>query len=493
MWKERILRDSIGIMWFRLDLRLSDNPSLMAATTENTRVVPLYIWSPAEDGEWSPGAASRWWLHQSLERLDKDLKKLGSRLIVRAGNSLTVLRLMIAETGASSVYFSRRYEPSASARDEKVQAALLSDGVEVKTYNAHMLFEPSQVHNKEGNAFRVFTPFWNHCSLHLEPASVIGRPKAIIVPDGLSQSVPLDRLKLEPTTDWASGLRECWTPGEHGAHARLKHFADGALPEYTTGRDRPDQDGVSMISPHLHFGEISPRQIWQAVRQLRTDALQKQSIDIYLKELGWREFAHHVLFHFPHTSDHPLREQFKYFPWSDHRDALKQWQKGQTGYPIVDAGMRQLWQTGWMHNRVRMIVASFLTKDLLISWTHGAKWFWDTLVDADLASNTLGWQWAAGCGADAAPYFRIFNPQLQGEKFDPDGAYVRRWVPELRHLPTKLIHKPWKSSPAELFSAGVELGRSYPVPIIEHSVARRRALAAFAELKDLKDVQPATS
>ncbi len=490
---ERRVEGTVGIMWFRLDLRLADNPSLVAATAENTRVLPLYIWSPAEEGSWAPGAASRWWLHQSLDSLDRDLRKLGARLIVCTGDSLTVLRQMIAQTGAGSVYFSKRYEPRTSARDAEVQAALLSDGVSVKTYNSHLLFEPSQVHNNEGNAFRVFTPFWNHCRSLLEPGLPMKKPKAIVLPEARVHSLPLASLNLQPATDWASGIRERWTPGEEGAQARLKQFIDGALLEYAIGRDRPDQDGVSMISPHLHFGEISPPQVWHTIRQLCTDAVQRQSVETYLKELGWREFAHHVLFHFPSTTDNPFREQFKYFPWSARRDDLKRWQKGQTGYPIVDAGMRQLWQTGWMHNRVRMIVASFLTKDLLISWTHGAKWFWDTLVDADLASNTLGWQWAAGCGADAAPYFRIFNPQLQGEKFDPDGAYVRRWVPELGRLPTKLIHKPWQSSHADLLSAGVELGRTYPAPIIDHSIARQRALATLAQLKDSRTQQPATS
>jgi deoxyribodipyrimidine photo-lyase len=470
-------------MWFRLDLRIRDNPSLLAATTENTRVLPLYIWSPGEDGHWSAGAASRWWLHQSLDRLDRDLQKLGARLIVCTGDSLTVLRQMIAKTGARSLYFSRRHEPHASARDHAVQTALLSDGIAVKTYNSHLLFEPSQVQTKEGKGFRVFTPFWNHCLLHLEPNFPIKKPKAIILPDARLQSLPLAHLKLQPKIDWTSGIRETWTPGEKGAQARLKKFINGGLLNYAIDRDRPNQDGVSMISPHLHFGEISPRQVWHAIQQSGKNSAYKQSVDIYLKEIGWREFAHHILFHFPSTTDHPLREQFKNFPWSDNLDHLRRWQKGQTGYPIVDAGMRQLWQTGWMHNRVRMIVASFLTKDLLISWTYGAQWFWDTLVDADLASNTLGWQWAAGCGADAAPYFRIFNPQLQGEKFDPHGAYVRRWVPELGRLPAHLIHKPWQCSSLQLQSAGVELGHTYPKPVVDHSIARRRALSALAQLK----------
>jgi deoxyribodipyrimidine photo-lyase len=279
-------------------------------------------------------------------------------------------------------------------------------------------------------------------------------------------------------------MRKSWTPGEAGAQERLKRFTISALHYYVTGRDRPDLEGVSMLSPHLHFGEISPRQIWNAVYQHRRDSAARESVETYLRELGWREFAHYIMFHFPGTSDRPLREEFDQFPWNASPKNLKRWQQGKTGYPIVDAGMRQLWHTGWMHNRVRMIVASFLTKHLLISWREGAKWFWDTLVDADLPNNTLGWQWASGCGADAAPYFRIFNPEIQGEKFDPAGDYVRQWVPELAHVPAKWIHKPWKAPEEVLAEAGVELGRNYPRPVVDHMLARRRALEALSQLKE---------
>ena len=480
------LEAPVGIFWLRLDLRLADNPALLAATADSARLVPLYIWSPTEEGAWAPGAASRWWLHQSLSQLDKDLQQYGARLIVRTGDSLTVLREVVKETGAQSVFWSRRHEPLAAARDAAVKAALQRDGVAVETFNSSLLFEPSQIRNKEGNAFRVFTPFWNNCLLTPEPAGPAAKPKTITLPAKPIKSMPLESLNLEPKIDWAGGMRSCWTPGEQGAQARLGQFTSSAVMNYQNGRDRPDQDGVSMISPHLHFGEISPRQIWHAVRDLRPLGAQRQSADTYLRELGWREFAHHILYHFPGTTDNPLRTQFENFPWSGPPADLRRWQEGTTGYPIVDAGMRQLWHTGWMHNRVRMIVASFLTKDLLISWNEGSRWFWDTLVDADLASNTLGWQWAAGCGADAAPYFRIFNPELQGEKFDPDGIYVKHWVPELEKLPAKWIHKPWKAPPLELLAAGILLGDTYPTPVVDHSMARQRALASLAQVKGVK-------
>ena len=296
----------------------------------------------------------------------------------------------------------------------------------------------------------------------------------------------LDQLELEPTIDWAAGLRQEWTPGKKGAQQRLQRFIAGGLTEYETGRDEPGADGVSQLSPHLHFGEISPRQIWHAVqdaaRANRKTNL-RRSAEAYLRQLGWREFAYHLLFHAPQTCGQPLREKFARFAWRDDPDAMRAWQRGRTGHPLVDAGMRQLWKTGWMHNRVRMVVASFLIKHLMLSWQSGSRWFWDTLVDADLANNTLGWQWTAGCGADAAPFFRIFNPMSQGEKFDPDGTYVRRWVSELARLPNEWVHRPWETPPSVLAEAGIKLGRDYPWPIVDHAEARQRALEEFARIK----------
>lgn len=476
------MSDSISIVWFRLDLRLADNLALRAALSQSEYVVPIYIWNPEAEGPWAPGAASRWWLHQSLEKLDLDLQKAGARLVIAQGNSKSVLQKLAKASGAKTVFWNKRYDPIGIARDADTTAALRCVGIKVETFNSTLLHEPMSVCTKQGQPFKVFTPFWNCFLTQTEVARSIQSPKSIRFPAANVDSLPLKSLALEPTIDWTSRMKKFWTPGEAGAQKRLKQFLAGSVNEYATERDRPDHDGVSMLSPHLHFGEIGPRQIWQAVRDLPNAKVKSANRDVYLKELGWREFAHHILFHFPSTAERPLREQFAHFPWRDDVELLRRWQKGNTGYPIVDAGMRQLWELGWMHNRVRMIVASFLTKDLLISWTDGANWFWDTLVDADLANNTLGWQWASGCGADAAPYFRIFNPELQGEKFDPAGDYVRRWVPELAKLPARWIHKPWKAPAEILGSANVVLGGNYPKPVIEHSFARKRALEVFSEL-----------
>lgn len=480
---------SINIVWFRLDLRLTDNPALQAATANGARVMPLYIWNPEEEGNWSPGAASRFWLHQSLEQLDQELQKFGARLIIRKGDSITVLKSISKDTNAGAVFWNKRYEPSAVKQDAAVQAALRSSNVIVKTFNSSLLYEPSQIHNQSGKPFQVFTPFWNRCNSIGEPANPIGKPKIIDLPRRQIDSLPLADLGLQSKINWPSGARNCWTPGEYGANVRLKQFVNNTLERYARGRDYPSEEGVSMLSPHLHFGELSARQVFHAVQEARKNVAQKENIDKYLTELGWRDFAHYILFHFPKTADHPLREQFEHFAWAKRPDHLKRWQEGTTGYPIVDAGMRQLRHTGWMHNRVRMIVASFLTKDLLISWTEGARWFWDTLVDADLANNTLGWQWAAGCGADAAPYFRIFNPVLQAEKFDPDGQYVKAWLPELNCLSAQYIHKPWMAAPAELKALGIRLGLTYPKPIVDHRLARQRALAALSEINKEKHRQ----
>jgi deoxyribodipyrimidine photo-lyase len=477
------MSDSVSIVWFRLDLRLADNLSLLEAVTNSDYAVPVYIWSPSEDGHWAPGGASKWWLHQSLESLGEHLVNAESKLIIRSGDSLKVLQELIEETGAKSLFFNRRFDPFGRKVDENVEKVLESQGVSVKTFNSSLLHDPEKVRTKQGTPFKVFTPFWNHFTATIEPEMPAGQPKKIPFPKVKIKSLALDELELEPKIDWASGFRETFTPGENGAHKRLKAFLKDGIENYGIGRDLPNEDGVSMLSPHMHFGEIGPRQIWHAVRELDVKPTKRTHIETYLKEIGWRDFAHHVLYHFPFTSDKPLRQQYSKFPWSGSKEQLESWQKGMTGYPIVDAGMRQLWHTGWMHNRVRMIVASFLTKDLLISWKDGAEWFWDTLVDADLASNTLGWQWAGGCGADAAPYFRIFNPQLQGEKFDPHGEYVRRWVPELKNLESKWIHNPAKAPPLVLAAAGIQLGENYPKPLVDHDIARKRALAALAQVK----------
>ncbi len=474
------------LLWLRLDLRLADNPALEAAVKRGGQVTPIFIWSPEEEGDWPPGGASRWWLHQSLAALDADLRGRNSRLIIRRGPSAEMLREARKETGADAVFWNRRYEPAVMARDEHVEEALRQGGLTVQSFNAALLHEPWTIQNQSGKPFQVFTPFWKHCLAKSDPGEPLAAPKKIPPPKQWPKSVVLDELELEPKGNWAERIRAAWRPGEAGATANLNRFLTKAYEDYSEQRNRPDIIGTSRLSPHLHFGEIGPRQIWHRLGRVaakRGIPQAKWRSSQFLAEVGWREFAHHLLFHFPHTPAEPLRPEFKRFPWRKDTTWLKAWQKGRTGYPIVDAGMRELWTTGWMHNRVRMIVASFLVKDLLISWAEGARWFWDTLVDADLAQNTLGWQWTAGCGADAAPYFRVFNPASQGEKFDPDGTYVRRWCPELARLPVEWIHQPDKAPGEILRAAGVKPGRDYPQPVVRHAIAREVALEAFARLK----------
>jgi deoxyribodipyrimidine photo-lyase len=475
------------IVWFRQDLRLADNPALLAATARAGAVIPVYIWSPGEEGEWPPGAASRWWLHRSLTCLETKLASHGSRLIVRTGPSLDVLRELVGATRATALFWNRRYEPPAVRRDALVQAALARDGVETQSHNASLLFEPDDVRTRSGGPYRVFTPFWAACLSRQEPDLPRDAPTNLVSPTRWPASLTVADLGLEPKVDWAAGLRSAWRPGEAGALTELKRLLGKSLSDYPLLRDRPDRRATSRLSPYLHHGEIGPRQIWHAV----ADAVSGPRVgggaqgrasgaESFLRQIGWREFAIHLLHHFPHTPLRALRPDFDRFPWSRDRAILRRWQRGRTGYPIVDAGMRELWKSGWMHNRVRMIVASFLVKDLLISWNEGARWFWDTLVDADLANNTLGWQWVAGSGADAAPFFRIFNPETQGRKFDPHGEYVRRWVPELARLSDKWIHAPSKAPDVILRQARVELGESYPLPAVDHAAARVRALEVLS-------------
>jgi deoxyribodipyrimidine photo-lyase len=470
------------LVWLRIDLRLADHPALHAAAARGA-VIPVFILAPDEESPWAPGGASRWWLHQSLHALDASLRDLGSRLILRRGPTLPALQALARETRASAVFWNRRYEPAMIARDKQIKEALRSAGLIAESYNAALLHEPWTIQNQSGKPFQVFTPFWKRCLTQPDPEAPVPAPQQLPAPRSWPQSLRLAELELEPRINWAAGLRTAWQPGEAGAQAQLRRFLESAFANYTGDRNRPDLPATSRLSPHLHFGEISPRQIWHAVRQhAGTAGGTTWRSSQFLTEVGWREFAHHLLYHFPHTPAAPLREDFKKFPWRSDKALLQAWQQGQSGYPIVDAGMRELWTTGWMHNRVRMIVASFLVKDLLISWREGAAWFWDTLVDADLANNTLGWQWTAGCGADAAPYFRIFNPVSQGSKFDGAGTYVRRWVPELARLLDGVLHEPWEASAAELLRAGVELGRTYPSRLVDHAEARDRALAALATI-----------
>ncbi|MBX2852562.1 MAG: DNA photolyase family protein [Phycisphaeraceae bacterium] len=477
------------IHWFRNDLRLADNPALKHAAAQGA-VVPVFIWHPDEHGTWQPGGASRWWLHESLAGLSTSLEAIGSRLILRQGDPLDVLKNIAKAAKADAVVWNRRYEPDLIESDKRVKRGLAEADIEVKSFNGALLFEPWEAQTKQGNPYQVYSPFRRFVEALPEPDKPMAAPKLLKSPWKWPASDKIDDLPLMPSIKWYNGMTDEWQPGEAGAAKRLKGFTKAPIEAYKDARDYPSVEATSKLSPHLHFGEASPRQAYHAARKKLKGASgssEKDNITHFINEVLWREFGYHLIYHFPKTPDHPLREKYAGFPWVDPRKnggraALAAWKEGQTGYPIIDAGMRQLWHTGWMHNRVRMVVASFLVKHLLISWHEGAKWFWDTLVDADLASNTLGWQWAGGCGADAAPYFRIFNPITQGEKFDADGAYVKKWCPELKEVPTKYIHKPWECPPLELQAAGVTLGEDYPAPIIDHKAARERALAALSEV-----------
>jgi len=467
-----------AIVWFRRDLRLDDHPALQAALRTGLPVVCAYVHAPEEEAPWAHGAASHWWLHHSLAALDADLRARGASLVVRRGPTRDAIAALIAETGARCVFWNRLYEPTLTARDSALKQQWRADGLEAESFKAHVLFEPWEVATGAGDPYRVFTPFWRNARSRLDTVDPPPAPARIPSVAGLG-SVPLDELRLLPTIRWDAGFHDAWRPGAAGALELLEAFIDGALADYATGRDLPDRAGTSRLSPHLHFGEISPRRI---VRVLHQRGLLAQA-EGFVRELGWREFGHHLLFHFPRTTDHPLNPQFADFPWAeDEGGVLAAWQRGRTGIPIVDAGMRELWTTGWMHNRVRMIVASLLTKNLRLHWLHGARWFWDTLVDADLANNTQGWQWTAGSGADAAPYFRIFNPVSQGERFDPEGRYVKRWVPELAGVPAKAVHQPWTLKPVERTAIGLAHG-AYPEPIVDLKASREAALAAYQRMR----------
>ncbi len=464
---------SVALVWFRRDLRLQDNPALQAALDAGHVPVPVYIHAPHEEGDWAPGGASNAWLHRSLAALDADLRARGSALVLCHGDSQAELERLIAQTGAVAVHWNRKYEPATQPRDARIKRELREQGIDACSHNGSLLLEPWDVATLQGGPYKVFTPYWRNALTRLQPPLPRAAPPALPWHD--VHGVALQTLGLAATLPWDAQFWPHWQPGEAGAHEALAVFIDGALNGYRQQRDLPDRVGTSLLSPHLHFGEIAP---WQIVQRLQGErsASRDADIDGYIRELGWREFSYHLLHHFPQTTAHNLNPRFDGFTWAAPNPAqLQAWQQGRTGIPIIDAGMRELWATGYMHNRVRMLVASFLCKHLRQHWLEGARWFWDTLVDADLANNTMGWQWVAGTGADAAPYFRIFNPVTQSEKFDPQARYITRWVPELAGLPLKARFAPWQHP--QLLAAHAP---GYPtLPLVDLAAGRAAALAAY--------------
>jgi deoxyribodipyrimidine photo-lyase len=471
----------IGLVWLRKDLRLEDNPALCNAVQECQYVIPLFILDPAEE----IGTASRWWLHHSLKSLAQSFEERGLRLILRSGDTLDELKEIVNTHKVERVYWNRRYTPSEIERDLKIKRTLSEKGLVVQSFCASLLFEPWDVKKGTVGPYKVYTPFWK--SVKARKVPIVQTVPKITGNHILNvRSEDIESFGLLPSIPWDREFYDEWSPGESKGWRSFTTFADKVMLRYNETRDIPALGGTSRLSPHLHFGEVSVRKIWQEcqgqLESCKTQA-ERTGCETFMKELVWREFAYHVIYHLPLTVNNPLRGEFARFPWRRSKEDLAIWKRGETGYPLVDAGMRQLWRTGWMHNRARMVVSSFLVKHLLLPWQSGAAWFMDTLLDADLANNTLGWQWVAGCGADAAPYFRIFNPVIQGEKFDPQGEYVRRWVPELSGLPQKWIHKPWESPASVLSKAGVVLGKTYPAPLVDHGEARARALRAYDEIK----------
>lgn len=475
--------DCPALVWFRDDLRLDDNPALNAAQAAGRPLVLVFLLDEQSDGIRALGGAARWWLGRSLGALATAIEAKGGRLILRRGRAIEAIPDLARSIGAEAVYWNRRYGAAEIAADTAVKSALTTGGIAVESFGGNLLHEPWTVETQSGGPFRVFTPFFRRA------VTQATRAPARATSPWLFGSPPegerAEDWALEPShPDWAGGLRQAWTPGEDGALKALAAFIDGGLNGYADQRDRPDLTSTSRLSPHLRFGEISPHRALVAVRHAEADgSAAPRDVAKFVSEVYWREFSYHLLFHFPDIGRANFNDRFDAFEWADDEALLRAWRRGLTGYPLVDAGMRQLWQTGWMHNRVRMVAASFLIKHGLTDWRRGEEWFWDTLVDADPANNPASWQWVAGSGADAAPYFRVFNPVAQGEKFDPDGHYVRHFVPELAGLPSSILHKPWEAPPAVLLQAGVVLGETYPRPIVDHAWARQRALDRFQRIR----------
>ena len=476
------LAKNINVMWFRQDLRLADNPALTNAL-EDGKTLPIFILDNVNSKEHINGAASKWWLHHSLSKLNKSLK---NKLCFFIGNPIDILDEIHKQFEISNIFWSRCYEPWRIKRDKKIKKYFNDQNVNVNTFNGSLLWEPWNIAKKDGTPYKVFTPYYRKGCLNSD------KPRMPLPAPNLSNLISIDNhdlkiedLELMPKHNWYNKMISLWSPGEEGAHSKIEEFISNGLNNYKEGRNFPSNQNVSQLSPHLHFGEVSPNQVWYRAKTKEGKLGIKKDLDHFLSELGWREFSFNLLYHFPFLPKENLQKKFDNFPWDNDKDKLKKWQKGLTGYPIVDAGMQELWQTGYMHNRLRMVVGSFLVKNLLLHWHHGERWFWDCLIDADLASNSAGWQWIAGSGADAAPYFRIFNPITQGQKFDPDGKYTRKYLPVLNDMPDKFLFNPWEAPEDVLRSAGVKLGENYPLPIVEIGSSRQKALEAFATTKTL--------
>ncbi|AYF07211.1 MULTISPECIES: cryptochrome/photolyase family protein [Bacillus] len=469
------------IVMFQKDFRLYDNPALFEAA-QSGEVVPVYV----HDETFSMGSASKWWLHHAIIDVKKQLEALGSTLIIRKGNTQEEILSLIEQLGITAVYWNICYDPERLQSNQKMKMMLEDKGIICKGFNSHLLLEPWIIKKKDNTEYKVFTPFYNAFQKQVIPKP-ISKVQRIKGGNSLPASLSVSKLHLLPTIPWTSHIESMWEPTEEGAYKTCKKFFSSKLASYSEGRDFPNENAHSMLAPYLSFGQISVRWMYHYLINKSTErqcSLFEKQVNSFIRQFIWREFSYYLLYHYPFTVYKPLNKSFEHFPWNNEEELLTVWQKGDTGYPFIDAGMRELWQTGFMHNRARMAVASFLVKHLLIPWQEGAKWFMDTLLDADIANNTMGWQWVAGSGADASPYFRIFNPITQGEKFDKDGEYIRKWVPELRDMPNKYIHKPWEAPEHILQEANIQLGHTYPLPIVDHKAARERALCAYKSMKE---------
>lgn len=469
------------IMMFQKDFRLYDNPALFEAA-QSGEVVPVYV----QDETFSIGSASKWWLHHVIIDVQKQLEALGSTLIIRKGNTQEEILSLIEQLNITAVYWNSCYDPDRLKSNQKMKIVLEDKGIICKGFNSHLLLEPWIIKKKDNTEYKVFTPFYNAFQKQVIPKP-ISKVQRIKGGSSLPASLSVSELHLLPTIPWTSHIESIWDPTEEGAYKTCKKFFFSKLASYSEGRDFPNENAHSMLAPYLSFGQISVRWMYHYLINKSTErqcSLFEKQVNSFIRQLIWREFSYYLLYHYPFTVYKPLNKNFEHFPWNKEEELLTVWQKGETGYPFIDAGMRELWQTGFMHNRARMAVASFLVKHLLIPWQEGAKWFMDTLLDADIANNTMGWQWVAGSGADASPYFRIFNPITQGEKFDKDGEYIRKWVPELRDMPNKYIHKPWEAPEHILQKANIKLGDTYPLPVVDHKAARERALCAYKSMKE---------